>query len=92
MNVRQSPHLERATQAGDGVGEHRSARLMRGAGIRATSQPSHRLPVAENTLNCQFTVETPNRVRAGDITDVWTTEGWLYLAVIIDLYSHLVIG
>jgi transposase InsO family protein len=83
-----------------GVGEHRVARLMRGAGIRAktvkkwraTTQSSQRLPVAENTLNRQFTVEAPNQVWAGVITDVWTTEGWLYLAVLLDLYSRLVIG
>jgi transposase InsO family protein len=48
--------------------------------------------VAENTLDRQFTVESPNRVWAGDLTYVWTTEGWLYLAVILDLYSRLVIG
>mgnify|MGYP001796284796 CR=1 FL=1 len=48
--------------------------------------------MAENTLNRQFTVKAPNRVWAGDITYVWTTEGWLYLAVILDLYSRLVIG
>jgi putative transposase len=82
------------------VGEHRVARLMRVEGIRAktvkqwraTTQSNPRLPVAENTLNRQFTVEHPNRVWAGDLTDVWTTEGWLYLAVILDLYSRLVIG
>ena len=82
------------------VGEHRVARLMRGEGIRAktvkkwraTTQSNHRLPVAENTLACQFTVEQPNRVWAGDLTYVWTTEGWLYLAVILDLYSRLVVG
>ena len=82
------------------VGEHRVARLMRVEGIRAktvkkwraTTQSNPRLPVAENTLNRQFTVEHPNRVWAGDITYVWTTEGWLYLAVILDLYSRLVVG
>ena len=82
------------------VGEHRVARLMRVEGIRAktvkkwraTTQSNPRLPVAENTLNRQFTVAHPNRVWAGDITYVWTTEGWLYLAVILDLYSRLVIG
>ena len=85
---------------GHGVGEHRVARLMRVEGIRAktvkkwraTTQSTHRLPVATNTLNRQFTVTQPNRVWAGDITYVWTTEGWLYLAVILDLYSRLVIG
>ena len=82
------------------VGEHRVARLMRVEGIRAktmkkwraTTQSNHRLPVAENILNRQFTVAQPNRVWAGDITYVWTTEGWLYLAVILDLYSRLVVG
>jgi transposase InsO family protein len=85
---------------GHGVGEHRIARLMRVEGIRAktvktwraTTQSNHRLPVAENTLNRQFTVEHPNRVWAGDLTYVWTTEGWLYLAVVLDLYSRTVIG
>ena len=59
---------------------------------RATTQSNHRLPVALNTLHRQFTVTQPNRVWAGDLTYVWTTEGWLYLAVVLDLYSRLVIG
>lgn len=50
------------------------------------------VPVAANTLDRQFTVESPNRVWAGDLTYVWTTEGWLYLAVLLDLYSRRVIG
>jgi transposase InsO family protein len=62
---------------------HRVARLMRQEGIRAktvktwraTTQSTHRLPVAENTLNRPFTVAHPNQVWAGDLTDVWTTEG-----------------
>ena len=82
------------------VGEHRVARLMRQAGLRAktvkkwraTTQSQHRFPVAANTLDRQFMVEAPNRVWAGDLTSVWTTEGWLYLAVILDLYSRRVIG
>jgi transposase InsO family protein len=85
---------------GHGVGEHRIARLMRVEGIRAktvkkwraTTDSGHTLPVAPNTLNRQFQVEQPNRVWAGDITYVWTTEGWLYLAVVLDLYSRTVIG
>lgn len=85
---------------GHGVGEHRVAQLMRQHGIRAktvkkwraTTQSHHRFPVAANTLNRQFTVEYPNRVWAGDITYIWTAEGWLYLAVVLDLYSRAVIG
>ena len=87
-------------QQGHRIGEHRVARLMRQEGIRAKTvkkwraptQSQHRFPVAENTLAREFTVESPNRVWAGDITYVWTTEGWLYLAVILDLYSRLVVG
>ena len=85
---------------GHRIGEHRVARLMRQDGIRAktvkkwrvTTQSQHRFPVAANILNCQFMVEAPNRVWAGDLTYVWSTEGWLYLAVILDLYSRCVIG
>ena len=85
---------------GHRVGEHRVARLMRQHRIRAktvkkwraTTQSHHRMPVTENTLNRQFTVAQPNRVWAGDLTYVWTTEGWLYLAVVLDLYSRAVIG
>jgi transposase InsO family protein len=73
---------------------------MRQAGLRATTMkkrratiPStHRLPVAENRLKRQFAVAQPNRVWAGDITSVWTAEGWLYLAVLLDLYSRAVVG
>ena len=46
------------------------------------------VPVAANTLNRQFTIERPNRVWAGDITYIRTAEGWLYLAVVLDLYSR----
>lgn len=82
------------------VGENRVSRLMRAAQIRAksvrkwraTTKSSHRLPVAENTLNRAFSVTQPNRVWAGDISYVWTAEGWLYLAVVLDLYSRAVIG
>jgi transposase InsO family protein len=85
---------------GHRIGEHRVARLMRQNGLRAktvkkwraTTQSQHRFPVAANTLDRTFTVAVPNRVWAGDITYVWTTEGWLYLAVVLDLYSRRVIG
>ena len=96
-----SPSIwEALLKQGHRVGEHRVARLMRQDGIRAksvkkwraTTHSNHRLPVAENTLNRQFTVTQPNRVWAGDLTYVWTADGWLYLAVVLDLYSRLVIG
>lgn len=96
-----SPRIWNALRTqGHRIGEHRVARLMRQDGIRAktvkkwraTTQSNHRLPVAENTLKRQFTVTQPNRVWAGDLTYVWTAEGWLYLAVVLDLYSRRVIG
>ncbi len=96
-----SPSIwEALVKQGHHVGEHRVARLIRQDGIRdktvkkwrATTQSNHQLPVAENTLNRQFIVAQPNRVWAGDLTYVWMTEGWLYLAVILDLYSRLVVG
>ena len=88
------------TQRGHRVGENRVARLMRFEGIRAktakkwraTTDSKHKLPVAANTLDRHFTVTAPNRVWAGDITYVWTDAGWLYLAVVLDLYSRAVIG
>ena len=96
-----SPRIWKALiKEGHRVGEHRVARLMRQDDIRAktvkqwraTTQSQHRLPVAANTLDRQFTVAAPNRVWAGDITYVWTLEGWLYLAVLLDLYSRRVVG
>jgi putative transposase len=96
-----SPSIWRAlVRCGQRVGEHRVARLMRQDGIRAktvkkwraTTHSSHHLPVVANTLQRQFTVPQPNRVWAGDITYVWTREGWLYLAVLLDLYSRAVVG
>src|ERR1035438_10448979 len=50
------------------------------------------VPVSPNLLERRFAVEAPNRVWAGDITYVWTQEGWLYLAVVIDLFSRQVVG
>jgi len=96
-----SPSIWREFQKrGRRVGENRVARLVRADGIcaktvkkwKATTDSGHRLPVAANTLNRQFTVNEPNRVWAGDITYIWTAEGWLYLAVVLDLYSRQVIG
>ena len=83
------------TKRGHGVGEHRIARLMRVEGIRAktvkqwraTTQSSHRMPVAANVLDRQFSITRPNRVWAGDITYVWTSDGWLYLVVVLHCTS-----
>lgn len=74
--------------------------LMRRAGVsakqskkyRVTTASNHRLPIALNHLDRQFTVDAPNRIWVSDITYIWTKEGWLYLAVVIDLYSRQIVG
>lgn len=84
-------------------GENRVARVMRQAGIRAksarrfrvTTQSEHAQPIAPNLLDRQFAVEThpqPDRTWAADITYIPTREGWLYLAVILDLATRRVVG
>jgi transposase InsO family protein len=60
--------------------------------FKATTNSKHSHPVAENVLNRDFTPTAVNKVWAGDITYVWTGEGWLYLAVILDLFSRQVVG
>ena len=96
-----SPRVHATLQAqGRRIGAHRVARLMRTRAIRAktvtkwraTTDSAHPYPVVPNTLNRQFAVAAPNRVWAGDITYIWTAEGWLYLAVVLDLYSRRVIA
>ena len=60
--------------------------------FKATTDSKHNLPVAPNLLNRQFAVQGPDRVYVSDITYIWTHEGWLYLAVILDLFSRQVVG
>jgi transposase InsO family protein len=96
-----SPRVYRELRAnGHRVGRHRVARLMREQGLRArrkrrfqrTTDSQHSYPVGDNVLKRKFTVEAPNRAWVADITYLWTREGWLYLAVILDLFSRRVIG
>lgn len=78
----------------------RVARLMRLYHLRArhkrryrvTTQVNPKLPVAPNHLAQHFQATAPNEKWVGDITYVWTREGWLYLAVVMDLYSRRIIG
>jgi putative transposase len=60
--------------------------------FKATTDSKYNFPVAPNLLNRDFSLAEPNQVYAGDITYIWTTEGWLYLAVVIDLFSRSVVG
>lgn len=60
--------------------------------FKHTTDSNHQLPVAKNLLNRNFTTSRPNQVWVGDITYLWTSEGWLYLATMIDLFSRQIVG
>lgn len=60
--------------------------------FKATTNSRHNLPVAANLLQQDFSAMALNQKFVGDITYLWTEEGWLYLAIVIDLYSRLVVG
>jgi len=83
------------------VGKQRVQRLMQKHGIQArgkrrfrvlTSDSKHGLPIAPNVLDRNFNVAAPNQVWVGDLTYIPTAEGWLFLAVVIDLFSRKVVG
>lgn len=59
---------------------------------RATTNSNHRQAVFENRLQRDFAVDAPDHFYVGDITYVWTQQGWLYLAVVIDLHARKVVG
>jgi putative transposase len=83
------------------VGRYKARRLMQQAGITVrrrtrrgpvTTDSQHGYAVSPNLLARQFAVEKPDQVWAGDITYVWTAEGWLYVAILLDLYARKVVG
>ena len=85
---------------GETVSKARVLRLMKQEGLqskhskkfKATTNSKHELPISPNLLERDFDVQEPDRVYVSDITYIWTNEGWLYLAVTIDLFSRLVVG
>jgi len=87
-------------ERGRRTGRKRVARLMQTAGLRArehrrfrcTTDSRHGMKIRQNLLDRRFTMPTLNRGWVTDITYVWTLEGWLYLAVILDLFSRRVVG
>lgn len=96
-----SPRMVRELRSrGFPASKERVERLMRENGIHArhkrrykvTTDSKHNLPVAQNLLNRNFTPEAPNRVWTSDITYLWTGEGWLYLAIVLDLFNREVVG
>jgi len=86
----------------DGVqaGKHRIARLMRDNGLSAlqkrrykkTTDSNHSSPVADNLLEQDFQCDGPDEKWGVDISYIWTAEGWLYLAIVLDLYSRRIVG
>jgi putative transposase len=96
-----SPRIHAALIAkGFRIGRQRVVRLMARLGIYAhskrkfkvTTDSQHHLPIAENILDRNFTTTEPDQAWVADITYIWTSQGWLYLAVVIDLFSRRVIG
>ena len=88
------------TALGEPCGRTKAGSLMKLAGVSAkqsrkfkvTTDSKHDLPVAPNLLDRQFEVKEPDSVYVSDITYIWTAEGWLYLAIILDLFSRRVVG
>ena len=96
-----SPRISRRLQEeGKSASRHRVAKLMRDNGLRAkaakkykaTTNSNHALPVAPNLLEQNFTADVPDQKWVSDITTIWTEEGWLYLSVVLELYSRRVMG
>jgi len=82
------------------VSRQMARQLMREAGVQVrskkkfknTTNSNHKHPVYENLLNREFDVDKKDQAYVSDITYIWTQEGWLYLAVVIDLYSRKIVG
>jgi putative transposase len=96
-----SPRVVRALRAvGAPCGKHRVARLMQLEGLRGraktrfrfTSTARAEMPAAPNHLGRDFTAAAPNRIWTADITQIRTSEGWLFLAVVLDLFSRRIVG
>jgi putative transposase len=87
-------------ESGLAIGRHRVARLMRENGLKArqktrfkkTTDSDHGGPVATNVLDQDFAADGPDQKWGVDISYVWTAEGWLYLAIVLDLFSRRIVG
>ena len=92
--------MKQLRKEGFEIGRYRVRKLMKKLGLVVkrkkrfvlTTDSNHMLPVAENVLDRDFTPAKKNRVWTTDITYIWTLQGWVYLAVVIDLYSRRVVG
>jgi len=92
--------MKNLRQEGFEIGLDRTRRLMKRLGqtvkqkriYKVTTDSKHQLPMAEHVLNREFSPQGPNQAWGTDITYLWTQEGWIYQAVVIDLYSRRVVG
>lgn len=92
--------MKKLREEGFTIGRYRTKTVMRKLGLRVTQRIAYKITtkrkhsnqVADNLLNQNFNPVGPNQVWAGDITYLRTGEGWLYLAVVMDLYSRRIIG
>jgi putative transposase len=96
-----SPRIYKELNAAGIAGsQKRIARLMRLHNLRAlkpkrfvvTTDSDHEMPIAKNLLARTFEAETPDTRWTADITYIWTSQGWLYLAIILDLFSRRIVG
>jgi len=96
-----SPREAELAEQGIRCGRKRVARLMQTYQMRPktvrrfrviTTDSNHKLPIASNRLNQEFTADQPDKIWLTDITYIPTAEGWLYLAVVLDLYSRRIVG
>jgi len=97
-----APRVHRTLlQQGEACGRHRVARLMRAAGLRSktrcrfrvrTTDSNHNHPIAPDRVDREFRAATANQVWVSDMTYIATDEGWLYLAVTMDLFSRKIVG
>ena len=92
--------MEQLNEEGYDVGRYKVRRIMKDLGLKAkisrrfkvTTDSRHKFPVAPNILDRSFDVAVPNKVWTADISYVWTFEGWLYLAIVMDLFSRQIVG
>jgi len=92
--------MKNLREEGFEIGRDKTRRLMKALKLKVkqkrkykvTTDSKHNFPVAKNVLNRDFSPSAPNQAWGTDITYLWTQEGWIYLAVVIDLYSRRVVG
>ena len=92
--------INQTGNAGLAIGKHRVARLMCDNGLKAlqkrrfkrTTDSHHQQPINPNLLDQDFVCEGPDRKWGADISYIWRTEGWLYLAIVLDLHSRRIVG